>query len=298
MAVLLDRLSAPRPHASPPGVLPIAGVKVPPPPSGATPVSVDGVAIAEEAIRAEMQYHPAETGREALAAAARALVVRQLLLAEAARQVVATLTEEREAGRETDEDAAIRVLLDGAIAVPRADSEVCRRYYQAHLTRFRSAPIWEARHILLAATAADAARRRNAMETARRLTEEVTRLPDRFGEVARAWSDCPSATQGGQLGQIGPGDTAPEFEAALRTLAVGEITAMPVATRFGYHIIALERRIDGQLLPFEIVQQRIADWLEAQSWSRTVAQYVSLLARKADIQGIDLAGDDHVAGAL
>ena len=44
--------------------------------------------------------------------------------------------------------------------------------------------------------------------------DQLRALPDRFGEVARAWSDCPSATQGGQLGQIGPGDTVPAFEAA------------------------------------------------------------------------------------
>ena len=51
-------------------------------------------------------------------------------------------------------------------------------------------------------------------------------------------------------------------------------------------------------MPFEIVRQRIADWLEAQSWSRAVAQYVSLLARNADIVGIDLAVDARVAGRL
>lgn len=298
MAVLLDRLSSPRPQAAANAAVPMTGVKVPPPPSLANIVSVDGVVIAESAIRGEMQYHPAETGRDAFAAAARALVVRELLLAEADRQGVVATPEASGSGRETDEDAAIRLLLEAAIEVPRADETTCLRHYRAHLARFTSAPIWEARHILLAAPESDAARRGTALQTARRLAEEVLRMPDRFGDVARAWSDCPSAEQGGQLGQVGPGDTAPEFEVALRTLAVGETTPMPVATRFGYHVIALDRRIDDQLMPFEIVRQRIADWLEAQSWSRAVAQYVSLLARNADIVGIDLAVDARVAGRL
>jgi peptidyl-prolyl cis-trans isomerase C len=298
MAVLLDRLATSRPQAAANAAIPMAGVKVPPPPSLANTVSVDGVVIAESAIRAEMQHHPAETGREAFAAAARALVVRELLLAEANRQGLVAAPEISGSGRETDEDAAIRMLLDAAIEVPRADAETCLRHYRAHPARFTSAPIWEARHILLAVSEAEAVRRGTAEQTARRLTEEVLRMPDRFGEVARAWSDCPSAEQGGQLGQVGPGDTAPEFEAALRTLGVGEITPMPVATRFGYHVIVLDRRIDGRLMPFEIVRQRIAGWLEAQSWSRAVAQYVSLLARNAEIVGIDLAMDPQLAGQL
>jgi peptidyl-prolyl cis-trans isomerase C len=78
----------------------------------------------------------------------------------------------------------------------------------------------------------------------------------------------------------------------LHALQPGELSAAPLATRFGYHLILLERRIDGEQLPFEHVAPRIAGWLEASSWSRAVAQYIGILAGQADIAGITLNAAD------
>jgi peptidyl-prolyl cis-trans isomerase C len=50
----------------------------------------------------------------------------------------------------------------------------------------------------------------------------------------------------------------------------------------------VDRKIDGEQLPFEHVQARIAAWLDAAAWSKAVAQYISILAGKADIQGVDM----------
>ena len=69
----------------------------------------------------------------------------------------------------------------------------------------------------------------------------------------------------------------------------------PVATRFGYHVIQLDRVIAGRRLPFEVVERRIAGFLEASSWSRAVSQYVGILAGRAEIKGVELAGS---TGAL
>jgi peptidyl-prolyl cis-trans isomerase C len=80
----------------------------------------------------------------------------------------------------------------------------------------------------------------------------------------------------------------PEFEKALSTLDPGEITPEPVETHFGFHVIALDRRIEGAQLPFDMVEKRIAAWLEAASWNRAVAQYIGILAGKAEIDGIDI----------
>jgi peptidyl-prolyl cis-trans isomerase C len=79
---------------------------------------------------------------------------------------------------------------------------------------------------------------------------------------------------------------------ALGTMAEGELSARPVESRFGYHIILLERRIAGTQLPFEMVRERIAAWLEASSWSKAVAQYVKILAGRAKIVGIDISAAD------
>lgn len=63
-----------------------------------------------------------------------------------------------------------------------------------------------------------------------------------FAELARLNSDDGSASRGGDLGWIYPGDTVPEFERAFAELKIGEVS-QPVKTPFGWHLIqVLERR--------------------------------------------------------
>ena len=63
-----------------------------------------------------------------------------------------------------------------------------------------------------------------------------------FAELARLNSDDGSASRGGDLGWLYPGDTVPEFERAFAELKVGEVS-QPVKTPFGWHLIqVLERR--------------------------------------------------------
>jgi len=94
-----------------------------------------------------------------------------------------------------------------------------------------------------------------------------------FAELARAHSDCPSAAQDGNLGQITGGRTTPEFDHALRQLAPGTITAEPVATRYGFHVIRLERRIEGRTVPFDMAADRIAAYLKDSVERLALAQY-------------------------
>ena len=57
-----------------------------------------------------------------------------------------------------------------------------------------------------------------------------------FAELAREHSDCPSAGDGGNLGQFGRGAMVPTFDAAAFALKVGEVSGV-VETPFGYHLI-------------------------------------------------------------
>jgi peptidyl-prolyl cis-trans isomerase C len=61
-----------------------------------------------------------------------------------------------------------------------------------------------------------------------------------------------------------------------------------VETRYGLHIIRLDRHLPGQLLPFELVHGKIETYLAERSQRIAAAQYVALLASRAQVIGIDL----------
>ncbi len=254
-------------------------------------VAVNGVAIPRDRIAREIQNHPAETPIKAWIGAARSLAVRELLLQEAMRAgVSATPRDDGEGRRETEEEAAIRALVEREVTTPVADTETCRRYYEQNRKRFRAPDLFEAAHILVAANAKDKKAYAAAGETAAALLARLQEAPGLFADLARAHSACSSAAQGGHLGQIAGGQTTPEFERALSALAPGALTAEPVATRYGFHIIRLDRRIEGRELPFEAVAGRISDYLTESVRRRATAQFIARLVSRAVITGVEMPG--------
>jgi peptidyl-prolyl cis-trans isomerase C len=255
-------------------------------------VSVNGVVISRDVISRETQHHPAAIPAEAWRDAVRALVIRQLLLEEAGRlQIEPTPAVDQEGRRETDDEAIVRQLIDAEVKTPTPDEASCRRYYEQNRKRFRSADLFEADHILFAAAPSDPAARERAKSETTATIAVLQAEPHRFGDFAKARSACPSGREGGNLGQITRGATTEEFEKALFALQQGRMTAEPVETRFGFHIIRLRRRIEGRDLPFEAVRERIASYLAESVERRALAQYVSLLAGAANITGVDLVSD-------
>lgn len=256
----------------------------------AEPVSVNGVVIANGAIAREVQNHRGASPAEAWQAATRALVVRELLAQRAGELALVATPRLADGLRETGEEALIRGLLEAEIRIPTADEATCRHYYDAHAARFRAPDLFEPLHILFRAARADAPAYAQAVSRAEIVLAEVRAAPERFESLAMALSQCPSASQGGRLGQVVRGETTPEFERALFALKPGEIASEPVRTRYGAHILKLERRVAGEILPFAQVRTRIARYLEDNVARRAAAQYVSRLAGQARITGFAMAG--------
>ena len=190
-------------------------------------VEVNGEVIASALIAAEAQNHPAPPGKPGLAwrAAARALAVRALLLQEARRLGLApTPCEVAPGRRETDDEALVRAVIEANVRPVAPDEATCRAFYSVRAERFRAPNLYEASHILLPAAPDDPAARAAAREIATAFISEIVRDPGAFGRIAREHSACDSRANGGRLGQISAGDTVPEFEAALETLAEGAVT--------------------------------------------------------------------------
>lgn len=254
-------------------------------------VHVNGVAVPREDIAREVQHHPARTPAEAWQAAARSLVVRELLLQEARRLGLEAAPQHDDAGRrETEEEALVRGLVEREVTTPEPDEQACRRYYEQNRKAFRSPAIYEAAHILFAARRGDAEVFALALQTARAALDVLGRDPGRFADLAREHSACPSGAQGGNLGQLTCGQTTPEFEAALVALPVGAMSREPVETRYGLHIIRLDRKIEERQLPFEFVANRIADYLRESVTRRATAQYIARLVSGAEVTGVALEG--------
>ncbi|MGB7578928.1 MAG: peptidylprolyl isomerase [Pseudolabrys sp.] len=256
-------------------------------------VSVNGISIARDVIQREMQHHPAAKPIAAWQHAARALVIRELLLQRAKHLDLTPEPICDEAGRrETEDEALMRAVVDLEVTVPEPDDETCRRYYERNRARFRSSDIYEVSHILFAAVPENHEDYAQARADAAAVLATLQESPECFAALAKAYSRCPSAEQGGNLGQITEGQTTPEFERALVSLSAGELCTEPVATRYGFHIIRLERKHGGRVLPYEAVSERIADYLRESVRRRADAQYVARLVSAAKIEGIEIAGAD------
>lgn len=263
-----------------------------PPPPTFGEVRVNGVEITPEAIAREIQHHPAPDAKTAWAGAARALAVRELLLQEARSLAVEADLEEDDSGRiEADDDALIRILLETRVEPERAGEAECRRYFESQAGRFRTPDLFEAAHVLIEPDGEGEAAWATAEQRARDLAAAVGDDPAAFAAAARTHSACASAQQDGSLGQIRRGELVPEIQTALEQLSDAATAREPVRSRFGWHVLRLQRRIAGRTLPFEVVRDRIADMLEARSWTVASARYVASLAARASIEGIRI-GDD------
>jgi peptidyl-prolyl cis-trans isomerase C len=183
-------------------------------------------------------------------------------------------------------EAAIEELLEKEVTTPRPTDAECRRYYEQNPAEFESGDLVHARHILFQITP-----QVNVPQIRARAEEALNTLlaePDRFAELAAELSNCPSGEQGGNLGQISRGDMVPEFEAALFKFGPDGILRDLIKTRYGFHIVAIDQRIPGQKLPFEMARDRIATRLSASVEEKALRQYISLLAGQAEIDGVDL----------
>jgi peptidyl-prolyl cis-trans isomerase SurA len=164
------------------------------------------------------------------------------------------------------------------------DTEL-QEVYQQRQERYKVAGELTVSHILflVAPQASDEEVERQRQKAAEVL--QKLRAGGNFAELARQYSDGPSADQAGLLGTFRAGELLPGFEEAAAKLQPGEISDI-VRTRIGFHIIRVESRKDGGHRPFEAVREDIkAELLQTkteqkyQEWLDSLRQsaYVKIL---------------------
>jgi peptidyl-prolyl cis-trans isomerase SurA len=125
--------------------------------------------------------------------------------------------------------------------------------------------------------------KRNAFQQAKEVLAKA-RAGESFDSLARSYSQCPSAENGGDLGYFARGEMVPEFDRAAFDLEPGEISDV-VETMYGYHILRCEDRSDNQV--------RVRHILIALSTSEADEQ--QLLEQLKDLRELALSGEDFAA---
>jgi peptidyl-prolyl cis-trans isomerase C len=252
-------------------------------------VRVADVEISEAEIAREMQHHPDTDPHESRKQAAQALAVRILLQKEIERLAINAIAIPVDS--ETQEEAAIRVLLERELPIPATEESACRRYYENNRERLHTPDRVAVRHILLAAAPDDVPSRLKARDRAEQLITELKEFPERFTEMAMRFSECPSKDQGGELGWISHGQTTPEFERQLFMLREG-LAGLSVESRWGYHVVDIQQHERGQPLDFEQCAERIARYLDLQSRQNAIQNYLHMLSAHYGVHGVEMSASE------
>ena len=105
---------------------------------------------------------------------------------------------------------------------------------------------------------------------------------EKFEDLAKELSKCPSSGKGGDLGFFGKGQMVPEFESAAFSLNVGEVTG-PVKTDFGYHMIKVTDKKESEKQSFDSVKENIKAYLGKGIADQLVSDKINKLRENAEI---------------
>ena len=139
-----------------------------------------------------------------------------------------------------------KVLREQVVGVIDPSEDELFVYYEKNIANYDQPEEIRASHILV-----------EDEETAKDLLKQLKRGAD-FAELAREYSECPSAENGGDLDWFPRGQMVPEFEEVAFALEVDEMSDV-VETEFGYHIIKLTDRKEAHTPTLEEVRDQVLE---------------------------------------
>ncbi|MEW5770299.1 MAG: peptidylprolyl isomerase [Pseudomonadota bacterium] len=128
---------------------------------------------------------------------------------------------------------------------------------------------YRARHILVATEKA-----------AKDILAQLKKPKVKFEDLAKKYSKDSSAGNGGDLGWTLPANLVPEFAQPMTALKKGQVSAAPVQTQFGWHVIRLDDVRNLDFPAFDAIKGRIANQMQQQA----VRRYVQSLRAEAKVE--------------
>ena len=178
------------------------------------------------------------------------LVGNKLLLLEAKKNLFETEPEFKAELARVKEELLIGYAANKAVASVSVSDKDAEEYYEANKEQFVQDETVNASHILV-----------DSEEKAMELLAKIKSGEMTFEKCAEEYSSCPSGKNGGNLGDFSRGQMVPEFDTAVFSMAVGEVTDTPVKTQFGYHLIKLNSKSDAAPTPFDAVKDQLKNML-------------------------------------
>ena len=185
---------------------------------------------------------------------------------------------------EMREQMAVRkMIMAKAEALAKPTDEEIQAFYKENKDGFSQGETVTASHILIKVEPTDdAAAKAAKRERLEGLRKQLNEGAD-FAEIAKANSDCPSASAGGDLGSFGRGQMVPAFEDAAFSQTVGTVGDV-VETQFGFHLIKVTEHNTAKALEFDEVKTRISDILYSQKQQDAVKEFVDGHRSQASIE--------------
>jgi peptidyl-prolyl cis-trans isomerase C len=193
------------------------------------------------------------------------MAAEHFLLKEAERQGLEREPDVKEMLQKAHQKIIIAKLVDKEVdkRIAISDEDVSQ-YYEFHKEEFVTPLLLNASHILVPTE-------EEAIAVKATLDTGVD-----FEEVAKQRSTDATAQRGGDLGYFQRGQFAPEFERAVFELKIGEISG-PVRTRFGYHVIRLNDRVEPKIRELASVKKVVEERLLSEKRSKYFREYITRL---------------------
>jgi len=138
-------------------------------------------------------------------------------------------------------------------------------YYKEHAAEFEQPRRVHVAHVLVRVPPVGGSEAENKAKAKVEDVLKRARAGEDFAKLAREVSeDTANASQGGDLGFVGPGELVPQFEKAAFALKKGELSSGPIRTAFGYHAIKVLEIKEGGRAPFKEASGKIKDKLASE----------------------------------
>jgi peptidyl-prolyl cis-trans isomerase C len=199
------------------------------------------------------------------------------------KELAAMKTTEEEMRLKISKALAIQELITKYLATDTTvTDDEAKALYDSRPELFKKPESIKASHILIkVAPNASQADKDEAMKKIKEIQERINKGED-FAELAKTYSQCPSAPNGGDLGYFTQGQMVKPFEDAAFSLAPGAVSNI-VETQFGYHLIKAIDKKGPETVSFETAKENIKKNLSKNKSKQQLDAHIAKLMETAKI---------------